>query len=85
MELLNEYFSSVFTQKDISNIPEPRNMFKGDSNEKLAELKVTPNEVLGKLKKLIVDKSPRGDNIHPKLLYESRGALNQLLNFIMFL
>ena len=33
-ELLNEYFSCVFTQEDISNIPEPKNMFKGDSNEK---------------------------------------------------
>ena len=74
-ELLNEYFSSVFTQEDISNIPEPKNMFKWDSNEKLTELKVTPNVVLEKLENLKVDKSPGGDNIHPKLLYELRGAL----------
>ena len=74
-ELLNGYFSSVFTQEDVSNIPEPKILFKGDSNEKLTELKVTPKEVLGKLENLKVDKSPGGDNIHPKLLYELRGAL----------
>ena len=74
-ELLNGYFSSVFTQEDVSNIPEPKIMFKGDNNEKLTELQVTPKEVLGKLENLKVDKSPGGDNIHPKLLYELRGAL----------
>ena len=88
-ELLNEYFSSVFTQEDISNIPEPTNMFKGDSNEKLTELKVTPNEVLGKLENFKVDKSPGGDNIHPKLLYELRGAIAEpiakLYNFSLTL
>ena len=36
---------------------------------------MTPKEVLGKLEKLKVDKSPGGDNIHPKLLYELRGVL----------
>ena len=44
-ELLNEYFSSVFTQEDISNMPELKNMFKEDSTKKLTELKVTPEEV----------------------------------------
>ena len=33
-ELLNEYFSSVFTQEDISNKPEPKNMFKEDIAKK---------------------------------------------------
>ena len=36
---------------------------------------MTPNEVVGKLENLKVDKSPGGDNIHPKLLYELRGEL----------
>ena len=74
-ELLNEYFSSLFTQEDISNIPEPKNIIKEDSKEKLTELMGTPNEVLGKLENLKEDKSPGGDNIHPKLLYELRGEL----------
>ena len=65
----------MFTQENISNMPEPKNMFNEDRNEKLTELKVTPKEVLGKLEKLKVDKSPGGDNIHPKLLYEFRGVL----------
>ena len=38
-ELLNEYFSRVFTQEDISNIPEPKNMFKVDSNLKTNRIK----------------------------------------------
>ena len=36
---------------------------------------MTPKEVLGKLEKLKEDKSPGGDNIYPKLLYELRGVL----------
>ena len=67
-ELLNEYFSSVFTQEDISNMPESKNMFKEDSNEKLTELKMTPKEVLGKLEKLKVDKSP-GETIFTQNCY----------------
>ena len=57
-ELLNEYSSSLFTQEDISNIPEPKNMFKGDCNEKLTESKVTPNVVSEKLENLKVNKRP---------------------------
>ena len=76
-ELLNGYFSSVFTQEDVSNIPEPKIMFKGDNNEKLTELQVTPKEVLGKLENLKVDKSPGGDNIHPKIAIRIKRCISR--------
>ena len=74
-DLLNKYFSSVFTQEDLANVPEPKRMFQGRSEQKLTELRVSTKEVLIKLGKLKVDKSPGGDNIHPKLLFELRLVL----------
>ena len=65
----------MFTQEDISNIPEPKQRFIEGNNPKLTELIVTPDEVMRKLEKLKVDKSPGDHNIHPKLLYELRGML----------
>ena len=49
-------------------MPEPKHMFKGDSDKKLTELKVTSKEVLGKLEKLKVDKSP-GETIFTQNCY----------------
>jgi ribonuclease P/MRP protein subunit RPP40 len=74
-DLLNKYFSSVFTQEDLTNVPEPKIMFQGRSEQKLTELRVSTKEVLIKLEKLKVDKSPGGDNIHPKLLFELKLVL----------
>ena len=74
-DLLNKYFSSVFTQEDLTNVPEPKKMFQGRSEQKLTELRVSTKEVLIKLEKLKVDKSPGGDNIHPKLLFELKLVL----------
>ena len=51
-------FSSVFTQEDLTNVPEPKKMFQGRSEQKLTELRVSTKEVLIKLDKLKVDKSP---------------------------
>ena len=57
-DLLNKYFSSVFSQEDLTNVPEPKRMFQGRSEQKLTELRVSTKEVLIKLGKLKVDKSP---------------------------
>ena len=59
-DLLNKYFSSVFTQEDLTNVPEPKKMFQGRSEQKLTELRVSTKEVLIKLEKLKVDKIESG-------------------------
>ena len=51
--------------------------FKANENEKLINLDITEYDVLEKLAKLKVDKSPGVDGIHPKLLFELRHELSK--------
>ena len=72
---LNNYFGSVFTTENLDNIPEPKQIFQGAEQERLGNINFTEHDVLKKLENLKVDKSPGGDNIHPKFLYELRENL----------
>ena len=63
-ELLNEYFSSVFTTEDISSLPVSFTKFEGNKSEHL----VTPEMIATKIKKMKDNKSPGVDWIPPKLL-----------------
>ena len=69
-EVLNEYFSSVFTTEDISSLPVPFNKFEGNTSEHLGQLIVTPEMIAKKIKKMKDNKSPGVDGIPPKLLKE---------------
>ena len=74
--MMNEYFASVFTVEDISNIPEPTKLFESMSEiSKLKSIEITEEDVKNKLDKLKVGKSPGPDEIHPKFLYELRNEL----------
>ena len=44
-EVLNEYFSSVFTAKYISSLPVPFTKFEGDKSDYLEQLFVTPEMI----------------------------------------
>ena len=66
-EVLNEYFSSVFTTEDISSLPVPFTKFEGNKSEHLGQLLVTPVMIANKMKN---NKSPGVDGIPPKLLKE---------------
>ena len=69
-EVLNEYFSSVFTTEDISSLPVPFTKFEGNKSEHLGQLFVTPEMIAQKIKKMKDNKSPGVDGIQPKLLKE---------------
>ena len=69
-EVLNEYFSSVFTTEDISSLPVPLTKFEGNKSEHLGQLFVTPEMIANKIKKMKDNKSPGVDGIPPKLLKE---------------
>lgn len=74
--LLNEYFSSVFTNENYIDAPEPETFFKGDiQTEGLLVIEITEEMVANKLNNLDVNKCPGGDDMHPKLLFELRGEL----------
>ena len=66
-KVLNEYFSSVFTTKDISSLPFPFIKFEGNKSEHLGQLFVTPEMIAKKIKKMKDNKSPGIDGIPPKL------------------
>ena len=51
-EVLNEYFSSVFTTEDISSFPVPFTKFEGNKSEHLGQLFVTPEIIAKKIKKV---------------------------------
>ena len=69
-EVLNEYFSSVFTTEDISSLPVPFTKFEGNKSEHLGQLFVTPEMIANKIKKMKDNKSLGVDGIPPKLLKE---------------
>ena len=68
-EVLNEYFSSVFTTEDISSLPVPFTKFECNKSEHLGQF-VTPEMIAQKIKKMKDNKSSRVDGIPPKLLKE---------------
>ena len=70
--LLNEYFSSVFTKENNDNTPtvlptKVRSDFQFKS--------ITEEEILKKLKKFKINKSPGPDNCHPRILKEVSESL----------
>ena len=48
-EVLNEYFSSVFTTEDIRSLPVPFTKFEGNKSEHLGQLFVTPEMIAKKV------------------------------------
>jgi hypothetical protein len=73
--LLNDYFSSVFTTEDLSFIPTPVNIFQNSITDALSDIEIDEKIVREKLCNINTNKSLGADEIHPKLLYELREAL----------
>ena len=67
--LLNEFFSSVFTTEDQTNIPS-----LDCEVEWMADITITTAEVQKKLQDLRTDKAPGADLIHPRLLKRTGGT-----------
>jgi hypothetical protein len=79
-EVLNDFFSSVFTREDMSNMPDfPDRFF----NETLTELHITRDMVLKKLEQLKPSKSPGPDGLHPRVAKELAEVLSGPLATIM--
>ena len=78
-EVLNEYFSSIFTTEDISSLPVPFTKFEGNKSKQIGQLFVTPEMITKKNKKMKDNKSPGVDGIPPKLLKEIVEQISTLL------
>src|SRR6218665_3513513 len=77
-EVLNKYFSSVFTLEDLGNIPEPKQTCLSSENG-LTWIIFTKENVVEQLKRLKTDKSPGIDELHPKFLHEVREEIGEVL------
>ncbi|KAK3886105.1 hypothetical protein Pcinc_009689 [Petrolisthes cinctipes] len=64
-EILNKYFSIVYTKEDLENIAEPRVLFNGENL--LEEMNITNDKVLKKLQELNPEKSHGNDTVHPAI------------------
>ena len=69
-EVLNEYFSSLFTTEDISSLPVPFTKFEGNTSKHLGQLFVTPEIIAKPIKKMKDNKSPGVDGLPPKQFKE---------------
>ena len=66
-ELLNLFISNVYTDEDLSNIP---NVEKSPNVYTICELKVTPQAVQEKLSNLNNNKSAGPGGLHPRIIKE---------------
>ncbi len=66
-ETLNNFFSSVFTEEDTTNMPSMNTVHDGDP---MKNITVNESMVKKRLKKLKVNKSAGPDGLHPKFLKE---------------
>ena len=76
---LNEYFSSVFTNKS-NNETRTEAIIK--TNHKLPDLTVTEKQVLKQLEKMKINKSPGPDNLYPRILKNVKEKIAKPLTII---
>ena len=78
-QLLNNFFTSVFTKENMDNMPDLSQRHPG---EPIRSLEITAEMVEKKLKKLRLTKSPGPDGFHPRVLQETASTINLPLSLI---
>ena len=73
-EEFNDYFSSVFTNKNTDCMPEPCAVCSGGSDNQIDNLEITMEDVAKKLGRLREDKASGADDLSPRLLFNIRSA-----------
>ena len=71
--MLNPFFSSVFTKKDLNNFP---HINSHQYTEPLSNLSITTEQVYRKLRSVKSFKPPGPDGFHPKILKEAAEQLS---------
>jgi hypothetical protein len=64
--ILNEFFSSVFIQEDLSNLPTKDR----ETDKIISDVVISERQIIKKIDKLKKDSAPGPDNIHPRILKE---------------
>ena len=83
-EVLNEYFLSVFTQEDLTFIPDALQVFRGGAENSLTDISINREDVAKEIDRLSSTKSPGVDLVYPRVLKECRdivsGELTEIFN-----
>ena len=66
-DILNDFFSSVFTKEDIKNVP---NLEDRSKENELLDTCITEESILKQLQNLKISKSSGPDGFHPRVLKE---------------
>ncbi len=74
-EVLNEFFSSVFTRENTTNVLEAENM----ATEEIKTVRITEWEVKKKIRKLRKDAAAGPDEIGPRVLQELENKISAAL------
>ena len=80
-ETLNNFFGSVFTKEDESNLPESKPT-EWSGGKAIADIIVTPAAIEEKLSKLNINKAYGPDGIPPIVLKELRESLSTPLSYL---
>lgn len=70
-DILNDHFSSVFTEEILTNLPELDKIFQGALEEGLSHNDISRNVVTEKSEKLKAGKTPGTDNLYLTVLKET--------------
>jgi len=81
-ESFNDYFTSVFTREDTTNIPRGEQVWKGRDKEALCDVIIDHTVVEDRLNKLRADKSTGADGLSPRLLKEIKSEIIQPVLYI---
>ena len=77
-ELLNNFFSSVFTQEDVGNIP----AFENRTNSSLEDVQIDTPTIIKLLGMVKETKSQGPDDIHPKFIKETSKELAKPVSIV---
>jgi len=69
-EIMNNYFTTVFTREDVSCLPNPEQMYTGSQSGSLMDIVISEQVIADRLRSLKSDKSAGVDNLGPRLLKE---------------
>ena len=68
--LLNQFFTSVFTAENVNKMPEPSRLFTADESSQLTDILLTEGEIEKSLANLKPNKAPGVDSILPNVIKE---------------
>jgi len=82
-EQLNDYFSSVFTRQNLSQMPSMDKMSDDADRTSLSDIRINSDQVMKKLDRLRSEKASEPDDLSPRVLKEVKEEICEPLTIIL--